>query len=106
MKTAIVHDWLLGMRGGEKVLEAACELFPQAELFTLLYKPERVSEMLRAKTVHTSWFQALPKVDRYYRYLLPLMPQAVSGLNASGFDLVISSSHCVAKGVSLGSNKV
>lgn len=90
------------MRGGEKVLEAVCELYPAADIHTLLYKPDRVSNLLRGKTVRTSWFQSLPLVDRYYRYLLPLMPSAVSGLDVAGCDLVISSSHCVAKGVSLG----
>ena len=106
MKTAIIHDWLLGMRGGEKVLEAVCELYPAADIYTLLHRPERLSDLLRGKNVRASWFQTLPWVDHYYRYLLPLMPQAIGRLDASGCDLVISSSHCVAKGVSLGGNTV
>ncbi|MBI4377391.1 MAG: glycosyltransferase [Elusimicrobia bacterium] len=101
MRVSLVHDWLLGMRGGEKVLEAFCDLFPQADIHTLLYNPEKVSDKIRARQVRASWMQDLPRVDRYYRYLLPLMPQAIGRIDLSDRDLVVSCSHCVAKGVSL-----
>lgn len=99
LRVAVVHDWLNGMRGGEKVLEAICALLPQAEIHTLLHDPSRVSEELNGRVVATSWLQRLPGVQRGYRYLLPLMPAAARSLDLSGYDLVLSSSHCVAKGV-------
>ncbi len=103
LKVAVVHDWLLGMRGGEKVLEAICELFPQAEIFTLLYDKDRIGGKLARMPIKPSWLQRLPLVRSYYRYLLPLMPQAVETFDLSGYDLVISSSHCVAKGAKTSS---
>jgi len=99
MKTAFVHDWLTGMRGGEKVLEAACELFPQAGIYTLIHCPERVSRLINSKQVHTSWLDSLPGTRHYYRYLLPLMPLAIRSFDLGDCDLVLSFSHCVAKGV-------
>jgi len=101
VKVAFVHDWLTGMRGGEKVLEAACEMFPDAEIYTLIHRPDRVSAALNSRTIHASPLNALPGAHRYYRYLLPLMPTAIESFDVSGFDLVISFSHCVAKGISL-----
>lgn len=98
MKIAFVHDWLIGMRGGEKVLGDACELFPEAEIYTLLHRPERVSAALNARVAGVSWLNSIPGIYRYYRYLLPLMPAAVESFDLSGYDLVISFSHCVAKG--------
>mgnify|MGYP001578606414 CR=1 FL=1 len=99
MKIALAHDWLTGMRGGEYVLEAIVELFPGAELFTLLAFPESVTpELARLKT-HTSCLQRLPGAKKRYRHFLPLMPWAIESFDLSSFDLVISSSHCVAKGV-------
>ena len=100
-KVALVHDWLTGMRGGEKVLEAALELFPQADIFTLIHRPERVSALINSRRVHASWLNALPGVGRYYRYLLPLMPWAIESFDLGDYDLVISFNHCVAKGVRL-----
>ncbi len=98
MKTAIVHDWLTGMRGGEKCLEAICELFPDAALFTLLHRPGHLSPTIEDMDIRTSWLQRLPGRQAYYRHLLPLFPKAVESFDLSGFDLVLSSSHCVAKG--------
>ncbi len=98
LRIAFVHDWLIGMRGGEKVLEEACRIFPQADIYTLLYDRDLVSDEIRKRRVVTSWMQHLPGVRRYYRYLLPLMPSAIRSLDLSGYDLVISFSHCVAKG--------
>jgi glycosyltransferase involved in cell wall biosynthesis len=99
MKVALVHDWLTGMRGGEKCLEVFCELYPDADLFTLVYKPESVSPTIRRMNVRTSWLNRLPAAPNYFRYLLPLFPHAIENLNLTGYDLIVSSSHCVAKGV-------
>ncbi len=97
MKVAFVHDWLNGMRGGEKVLEALLDLWPQADIHTLFYEPQNVSEKIRSRNVHVSPLQALPGSRRYYRRLLPLMPWAVNRFKLDGYDLVISISHCAAK---------
>jgi glycosyltransferase involved in cell wall biosynthesis len=99
MKVALVHDWLTGMRGGEKVLEVFCELYPQADLYTLIYLPDRVSLVIRAMKVRASWINRLPRIEYYYRYCLPIYPHAIESLDLSGYDLILSSSHCVAKGV-------
>ncbi|OFZ56027.1 MAG: hypothetical protein A2428_13820 [Bdellovibrionales bacterium RIFOXYC1_FULL_54_43] len=99
IKVALVHDWLTGMRGGEYVLEAIAELFPRAELFTLLYVPGRISPTLTTLKRHTSFLQKVPGIEKRYRHFLPLMPKAIERFDLRGFDLVISSSHCVAKGI-------
>lgn len=99
MKVAIVHYWLVGMRGGEKVVEAFCEMFPQADLFTHVYVPEAVSETIRAHRVTTSFISALPRAARQYKRYLPLMPLALEQLDLRGYDLVISSESGPAKGV-------
>lgn len=99
IRVAIVHDWLNGMRGGEKVLDAILELFPQAEIFTLFYTPGKLNERIESRPIHCSFLNRLPWVNKYYRFLLPLFPLAVENFNLNNFDLVISSSHCVAKGV-------
>lgn len=93
---AIVHYWLLNMRGGEKVLEALCRLLPEADIFTLFYDPERVSPSIRSHRVHTSFLQPFRK---QYRSLLPLMPMALEGFDLRGYDLVVSSESGPAKGV-------
>ncbi len=87
------------MRGGEKVLEVFCELFPRADLYTLIYLPEKVSPTLRSAKVYCSWISRLPGIEHYYRYCLPVFPRAIESLDLRGYDLIISSSHCVAKGV-------
>lgn len=102
MKTAIIHDWLTGMRGGEKVLEALCELFPEADLYTLVHIKGSVSSIIENRKISTSFIQRLPDVEKKYRYYLPLMPKAIEQFDLSGYKLVISSSHCVAKGVKVG----
>ncbi|MCB4790446.1 MAG: glycosyltransferase [Elusimicrobia bacterium] len=99
IKIAIVHDWLTGMRGGEKVLEAFCELFPDADIYTLLWDKDSVSDTIEKHRINTSFLQYIPKIEKNYRYYLPLMPFAISSFNLDRYDLVISSSHCVAKGV-------
>lgn len=98
LRVVLVHDWLTGMRGGEKVLEVMCRRWPQAPLYTLLHRPGSTSETIERRPIHTSFLQRLPGVHRYYRYTLPLMPAAV-GWKLPACDLVVSSSHCVAKGV-------
>ncbi len=100
MRPAIVHYWLLNMRGGEKVVEALCRLLPDADVFTLFYDPEQVSLEIRERNVTTSFLQPL---RRYYRALLPLMPMALESLDLRGYDLVISSESGPAKGVILPS---
>lgn len=99
-RVALVHDWLVGMRGGEKVFEVLCELYPQADVYTLAYAPDAVSATIRAMRVHTPWLtRTFGFLRRRYRYLLPMMPSMIEAFDLSGYDLVISTSHCVAKGV-------
>jgi glycosyltransferase involved in cell wall biosynthesis len=97
MKVAFIHDWLNGMRGGEKILEAMLDLFPEAEIFTLFHVPHSVSKKINARRIHTSFLQRLPFSRSHYRYYLPLYPRAVEQFSLAGFDLVISISHCAAK---------
>ncbi len=99
MRIAIVHDWLTGMRGGEKCLEAFCEIYPEADIFTLLHLPGAVSETIERHRIHASPLQWIPGVERHYRRMLPLMPTAVRMLPLGEYDFILSSSHCVAKGV-------
>jgi glycosyltransferase involved in cell wall biosynthesis len=99
MRVALVHDWLTGMRGGEKALEQIAALFPGADLFTLVHVPGSVSPALEAHPIHTAFIQRLPFVARAYRHYLPLFPSAIERLDLRGFDLVVSCSHCVAKSV-------
>lgn len=106
MKVALVHDWLTGMRGGEYVLEAIAELFPRPELFTLLYVPGKISPLLTTLKRHTSWLQKVPGAEHRYRHFLPLMPGMIERFDLTGFDLIISSSHCVAKGIRKPKNSV
>src|ERR1700686_4449680 len=96
MRVALVHYWLLGARGGEKVLEAICRIFPEADIFTLFYEPDAVSPLIRAKNVHASF---LNPFRRIYRSLLPLMPMALEDFDLRPYDLVISSESGPAKGV-------
>ncbi|MCX6619487.1 MAG: glycosyltransferase, partial [Acidobacteria bacterium] len=96
MRVALVHYWLLGSRGGEKVLEAIARLFPEADIFTLFYDPELVSPAIRARNVQASYLNPL---RRFHRGLLPLMPMALESFDLRGYDLVISSESGPAKGV-------
>jgi glycosyltransferase involved in cell wall biosynthesis len=99
MRVALVHDWLTGMRGGERVLEVLCERYPQAELFTLLHVRHSVSPVIERRRIHTSLLQHLPAARRYYRQCLPVFPALIEQFDLERFDVVISSSHCVAKSV-------
>ena len=99
MRAALVHDWLTGMRGGEKVLLEHARLLPDAEIHTLLHVPGSTCAEIEAHPIHSSPLSRLPGVARHYRKLLPLFPWAVSRLHLGDVDLVLSSSHAVAKGV-------
>jgi len=98
VKIAFVCDWLTGMRGGERCLEAACELYPDADIFTLVHFPGSVSEKIESHKIRTSYIQNLPRKKKFRRYL-PLFPHAIQQFDLSGYDCVLSFSHCVAKGV-------
>jgi glycosyltransferase involved in cell wall biosynthesis len=98
-RVALVHDWLNGMRGGEKVLEALCDRYPDADIFTLFYVPGSVSEQIGRHRITTSGLQKLPFARTHYRRYLPLYPTAIEQFDLDGYDLVISSSHCAAKAI-------
>lgn len=95
-RVVLVHDWLTGMRGGEKCLERLCRRWPDAPLYTLLHSRGSVSELIEDREILTSFLQRLPGCSRYYRYLLPLLPMAARW-PIRDCDLVVSLSHCVAK---------
>jgi len=97
--TALVHDWLTGMRGGENVLAAIGSLFPEAPIYTLLHVPGSVEATIEAHPIITSFLGRAPGIARHYRRYLPLFPAAIEDLDLAGYELVVSSSHCVAKGV-------
>lgn len=97
-RVALVHDWLTGMRGGERCLLALLELFPDAEIFTLLHRPGSVAPEIARRPIHESFVGRMPFAARAYRYYLPIFPRAIERFDFRGFDLVISISHCVAKG--------
>ena len=99
LKVALVHDWLTGMRGGEKCLEVLCELFPEADLYTLLHQKGKLSQNIESRSIRTSFVQHLPFGLKKYRHYLPLFPLAIEQFDLSAYDLIVSSSHCVAKGV-------
>ncbi len=99
MRVAIIHYWLVGMRGGEKVLEALCEMYPQADIFTHVYDPKMVSDRIRRHRVIPTFINSLPRATRMYKSYLPLMPLALEQLDLRGYDLVISSESGPAKGV-------
>jgi glycosyltransferase involved in cell wall biosynthesis len=98
-RIAVVHEWFTSMRGGEKCVEALCEVFPQATLFALSHVTGSVSSTIEQMPLRTSFIQHLPLAEKRYRYYLPLFPTAVQRFAMDEFDLVVSSNHCVAKGV-------
>jgi glycosyltransferase involved in cell wall biosynthesis len=99
LKVALVHDWLTGMRGGEKALEVICERFPDADLFTLVHVPGSVSPTIERHRPHTSFIQRLPRAGQYYRSYLPLFPTAIEQFDFDRFDLIVSVSHCCVKSI-------
>jgi len=98
-RTAIIHYWLVGMRGGERVLERLIRLFPHADIFTHVYDPASVSEIIRKRPVRTTFIQKLPGSRRHYQKYLPLMPMALEQLDLRGYDLIISCESGPAKGI-------
>ena len=98
MKVALVHDWLTGMRGGERVLERVARWFPGADLYTLVWRRGSVSSEIERHRIHTSFLDRLPAADTRYRWFLPLFPRAIESLDLAGYDAVVSVSHAVAKG--------
>jgi glycosyltransferase involved in cell wall biosynthesis len=98
MKVAIVHYWLVGMRGGEKVLEALCEMYPDADIYTHVYNPAAISPTINRHRIHTTFISRLPWALRWYQRYLFLMPLALEQLDLRGYDLVISSESGPAKG--------
>jgi glycosyltransferase involved in cell wall biosynthesis len=99
MKVAIIHYWLVGMRGGEKVVEALCEMYPQADIFTHVYVPEMVSDRINRHKIIPTFINSLPRASKMYKNYLPLMPLALEQLDLRGYDLVISSESGPAKGI-------
>lgn len=97
-RVALVHDWLTGLRGGEKVLERLCALFPGAPVYTLFHFPGSVGPAVESHPIRASWLQRAPGVRKHYRGYLPLFPAAVESFDFSEYELIVSSSHCVAKG--------
>lgn len=98
MKTAIVHYWLVGMRGGEKVVEALCDLYPDADIFTLVAEPANLSEKIRRHSITTSFLQKIGG-RKHYQKMLPLMPFAIESFDLTAYDLVLSSEAGPAKAV-------
>jgi glycosyltransferase involved in cell wall biosynthesis len=99
MRVAIIHYWLVGMRGGEKVLEAICRLFPEADIYTHVYVPSAISDSIKKHKIRTTFINSLPYAARMYKRYLPLMPMALEQLDLSRYDLVISSESGPSKGV-------
>jgi glycosyltransferase involved in cell wall biosynthesis len=98
-KTAIIHDWLNGMRGGEKVLEEILDLFPEADIFTLFLEEQNISEKIRSRTIITSSLNKYAFIRNHYKQFLPFFPSAVEAFNLNDYDIIISISHCAAKGI-------
>ncbi len=95
----LVHDWLTGMRGGEKVLLELVRLFPSARIATLFHVPGAIHPAIESRIRSVSWLQKIPAIEKRYRSLLPLMPLAIQSVRIDSADLVLSTSHCVAKNV-------
>jgi len=107
MRVAVVHDWLVANGGAERTLARILECYPQAEVFTVVdFLPSEERRFLGDRPVHSSFVQGLPLARKYYRHYLPLMPLAIESFDLSNFDLIISSSFCVAKGILTGPDQV
>ncbi|MEK7347861.1 MAG: glycosyltransferase [Candidatus Eisenbacteria bacterium] len=98
LRVALVHDWLTGMRGGEKCLEVLAEMFPSADLYTLVHQKGTVAPVIEGRRVVESWIARLPGGRKHYRWYAPFFPLAIESFDLSAYDLVVSTSHCVAKG--------
>ena len=99
LRTALVHHWLVAQRGGESVLEALAELFPSADLFTLVYDRSQMPPGIAQRRIHSSFLHGFPRAARWYPYYLPLFPLATERLDLTGYDLIISSDSATVKGV-------
>ena len=99
MKVAIVHYWLVTMRGGEKVVEELCRLFPDADIYTNVYNPDKISETIKAHKIYTTKINGWPLARKMYQKYMPFMPNALMELDLTGYDLIISSESGPAKGV-------
>lgn len=106
MKVALVHYWLVGMRGGERVLEALCRMFPEADIFTHVVDPAAISPVLARHRIEQTFVGRLPWARRHYKTYLPLMPMALEALDLTGYDLIVSSESGPAKGIVPGPNAV
>ena len=97
LSAVLSHDWLTGMRGGERVLEILCRGFPNAPIFSLIHNRTAISDLINSHSVTTSWLQGVPGIMQHYRLLLPLFPRAIERLHTPPADVMISTSHCIAK---------
>ncbi|MEN8153491.1 MAG: glycosyltransferase [Acidobacteriota bacterium] len=98
-KTAIIHDWLNGMRGGEKVLEELLVIFPEADIFTLFLEEDKISDLIKSHRIFTSSLNRFNFIKKRYRNFLPMFPSAIEEFDLGEYETIISSSHCVAKGI-------
>lgn len=98
-KVAIIHYWLVNMRGGEKVIEAMLDVFPEADIYTHVIDPDKISEAIKNRLAGTTFIQQLPQASKWYQYYLPLMPYALEQLDLRKYDLILSSESGPAKGV-------
>lgn len=98
-RVAIIHDWLNGMRGGERVLESLLDLYPGADIYTLFLDNKKISDKIKSHRIITSPLNKKKWIRKRYRNFLPFLPSAIESFNMDGYDLIISSSHCVAKGI-------
>jgi len=99
MKVVLSHDWLTGMRGGERVLELLCEGFPDAPIHTMIHDPSKISPVINRHPVSVSGLQRVPGIFKTYRYFLPFYPRMIERMQPPPADLVLSTSHCIAKGL-------
>ena len=99
MKVAIVHYWLVTMRGGEKVVEELCRLFPEADIYTNVYNPDKISDTIKSHKIYTTKINGWPMAKKMYQKYMPFMPNALMELDLTGYDLIISSESGPAKGV-------
>lgn len=106
MKVIFSHDWLNGMRGGEKCLEALCELYPDSPIYTLFYEKGKISGPITRHAIIASKIQRFPGVYSSYRHYLPFFPNAIEAFSPKEADLVISTHHCVAKGIRKPKNAI
>ena len=104
LDTSLCHDWLTGMRGGERVLELLCDGFPNAPISTLIHNPKAISNVINKHSIRTSYLQTIPGIMKSYRYYLPIFPSAVKNLPKTFSQLLISTSHCVAKAIPRSEN--